>query len=335
VPVARLTLGLGIVLLLTLLGPTGPVAAAPPVGQVCPETPAELAGRNLSSVEKLPDLRCADLRGAILDEMDLIQVDLRGVNAQGASFRHAQLGQARFTGADLRGAHFEHADLGQAYLDRTHANSAFFAHAKLDQADVHASDLRGADYLDASLIQTDLSHADLRGASLLRASLIQANLSHADLRGASLLRASLIQANLSHADLRGANTYWATSVQADVSGALVDRASPRNFQLGPLAVLAALLVLIRSVITVARGRGNGKGLRTGALRMGLFLAIGVSSWLTLRTLVPLLLVDVAYPALIVAGILLLSGLVHGYVPSRFRSAKPAGPMVDGAAPATP
>jgi uncharacterized protein YjbI with pentapeptide repeats len=276
VPIPYLRAGLGTALLLVVLIPGGAALAAPRAGLDCPETRAQLAGQDLTKLDKLPDLQCADLHGATLDGLDLVQVDLSGADARDASFRDARLIQADLTGADLRGAHFEHADLGQADLVRADARGAFFGDAGLDQADLNDADLRDADFVSASLIQTDLNDADLRGAK----------------------------------------TYWANSVQADVSGARVDLTDPRNVQLSMLAVLAALILLVRSVVTVARGRGTGYGLRKGTTRVVLFLVAGLFFWQVIGMLFPLLLVVVLYPALLAAALLFLSGLVHGYVPKR-------------------
>jgi uncharacterized protein YjbI with pentapeptide repeats len=278
VPIPRLGGAVCAALLLTLSVPVagGPAAAAPP-GVKCPERRAQLAGQTITSSTKLPDLTCADLRGAVFDGTSLVQANLIGADAQGASFRNARLTQADLTGANLRDADFEHADLGQA----------------------------------------DLVRADLRGARLGRADLTQAHLNGADLRGADLIHASLTQADLTDADLRGAKTYWTGSIQADVSGVRVDITDPRTFQLSLLAVVVGLALLISSIVTVLRGRARRSSnvLVVAARRLTIYAAAVGLVWLVAGMTLPLLMVDVLYPALVGAVLVLLSGLVHRLAPA--------------------
>jgi uncharacterized protein YjbI with pentapeptide repeats len=316
----RLRSAFGIVSLLAVLTlPGGPVAAAPPAGQDCPETRAQLAGQRFTSADELPDLTCADLHGAVFDGVDLVQADLTGADAHGASFRHAHLGQAHLSRTNLRDAHFEHADLTQAQLDGADARGAFFGEASLDQADLDTADLRGADFISASLIQADLSDSDLRGAKI----------------------------------------YWTTSIQADVSGARVNLTDPKTFQLSVFAVLIGLVLLVRSILSVVRrrdgddvpgpsagmllmitaaratrpiGNGSSGGVGKGFARLLVFLCIGAFVWLLGGMLFPLLFVVVFYPALIAGGLIFLSGVVRGYRPRRPR---PGATPFDPTMPSTP
>lgn len=146
---------------------TAAPAVAGPRDVGCPDQVPNFAGRTFTSMKDLPEhLRCANLRGAVLDGLDLTQANLQHVNAEGASFRHDDLSQANLDFADLRGAHFDHATLDQADLVQADATGAFFPHASLDQADLTDARFGGADLDLATLIQTDLTRTDLRGASL-------------------------------------------------------------------------------------------------------------------------------------------------------------------------
>lgn len=270
-----------------------PAGAAPLRAPACPSTRAQLAWQHVTSATGLPDLTCADLRNATFDGVDLVQANLAGADAQGASFRHAHLIQADFTGADLRGAHFEHAALGQAQLVGVDARGAFFGHADLGQTDLDSSDLRGADFVHASLIQADLSDTNLTGSKI----------------------------------------YWTESIQADVSDARIRLTDPGTFQVSLLAVLGGLLALVRSIVEVLRGRGLGNWLRRGAVRLAAYAAACGFVWLVAGMLFPLQFIVVAYPVLIGAGLVFLSGLVRGYTPKP-RPFVPTPPYVVPAADLT-
>ena len=131
-------------------------------------------------IERLSNLRGADLVGA-----DLAGADLAGTDLQGANLEGANLEGARLKGADLAGANLMGADL---------------AGANLEGASLEGANLMGTNLMGAKLEGTDLVHANLHGANLWGA-----NLFDADLRGASLVGASLVAASLRVADLHGAN----------------------------------------------------------------------------------------------------------------------------------
>lgn len=158
---------IGVVVAVAALLPASP-AFARPLDVGCPTTGLpDLSGKTITDVATLPhDLRCANLKGAVLDGLDLTQTDLRHVDAEGASFRHVDLSQADLDFADLRGAHFDHATLDQADLVEVNATGAYFPHASLTQADLTDADFAHADLDLATLTQADLTRTDLRGASL-------------------------------------------------------------------------------------------------------------------------------------------------------------------------
>ena len=98
-----------------------------------------------------PDLKRANLRGAVLCDADLRDVDLRDANLRDANLRDANLFDA-----DLHGA--------------------YLLNANLHGADLYGADLRDANLRDANLFDADLRNVDLYGAYLLNADLHGANI---------------------------------------------------------------------------------------------------------------------------------------------------------------
>jgi len=132
---------------------------------------------------RIVDLNGADLRGAILHEVDLRGVDLRG--------------------ADLREAFLHRANLSEADLSITRLNRVVLIGADLLQANLHR----------AYLFQASLYKANLSKANLNEAWLVEANLSKADLSGADLREAYLSSANLIKAKVTTEQLDKATSLQ--------------------------------------------------------------------------------------------------------------------------
>jgi hypothetical protein len=134
-----------------------------------PGSGPHLAGKSLTSSEVSSytpgHLRCADLSGADLNGLSLIQVDL--------------------TGAILRNANLQHTDLTQATLDGTDLSHANLSNAKLDQASAHNANFTGANLTGASMVQTDLTGASLNGASLGGVSFTEATLTGTTFTGAT------------------------------------------------------------------------------------------------------------------------------------------------------
>jgi hypothetical protein len=143
-------------------------AAAVAAGGCQPGSGPQLAGRHLTSADlstyQTGGLRCANLAGADLSGLSLIQID--------------------FTGAILRNANLQHADLTQAVLDNT--------------------DLSGANLTDATMGQVSAMHAKMVGANLSGVDLSQADLTGADLSKTKLSGTSFVQATLDHTTFTGA-----------------------------------------------------------------------------------------------------------------------------------
>jgi hypothetical protein len=111
-----------------------------------------------------PDLREADLCGAILGEANLYRASLSKANLSRANLSRADLREADLMGADLREADLMGADLNRAYLRRAHLSKANLSRVNLSRAD---------------LIETNLVETHLVEAHLFRAHLREANLSQA------------------------------------------------------------------------------------------------------------------------------------------------------------
>lgn len=95
--------------------------------------------------------KCANLRGA-----NLQNADLRGANLQNANLRYAAMRGANLQDADLR-----RADLLGAYLQDADLWGANLQNANLQDADLRGADLRGADLLGAAMRGADLEGAYL------------------------------------------------------------------------------------------------------------------------------------------------------------------------------
>lgn len=91
----------------------------------------------------------ADLRGAILTDLDLGRIDL--------SF-------ADLSGTDMRGTNLTRANLIQANLSTAHLGRANLTEANLTKANFASSSLCGANLLGATLQDTNLYGANLSGA---------------------------------------------------------------------------------------------------------------------------------------------------------------------------
>ena len=193
----------------------------------------------------------------------------------------------------------------------------------LIQAGFVCADLRDAVFDGVDLTQADLSGADLRGASLRHASLIQADLTRADLRGADLSGADLTQADLSGADLRGARLWWTGTIQADTGHLRIGVVERGAVQLAYLLVPAALVLLLRPLLRIARRRTApvprpGRRLRPRVLRLALLALVAPFAvlilWLMLGDLAALWSVQVRWPLLVSEAILLLAIGVEQFAP---------------------
>ncbi len=155
-----------------LTGATGlalaTTAAAAASAGCQPGSGPDLAGQHISDSQlsgfQPGHLRCANLTGADLSGLSLIQVDFTGAILRNADLRHCDMGQATLTGADLSGANLTDADLTQV---------------SAQEAKLIGANLTGASFIQADLTGADLSKANLSGATFDQATLTGTNFAHA------------------------------------------------------------------------------------------------------------------------------------------------------------
>jgi uncharacterized protein YjbI with pentapeptide repeats len=113
----------------------------------------------LANLKPHKDFTGGNLRGTVLNGIDLSCANFAHVNLRGA-----ELCDVDFSDSNLKGSKLSGADLSGAYLENT--------------------DLRYSDLHRASLALANLAEADLRGANLEETNLSQATLSYAQVEGA-------------------------------------------------------------------------------------------------------------------------------------------------------
>ncbi|HEY3905826.1 MAG TPA: pentapeptide repeat-containing protein [Streptosporangiaceae bacterium] len=123
-----------------------------------PGSGPNLAGKHLTSgnISAQQNLQCANLTGADLSGLSLIQVDFTGAVLKNANLSHADLTQATLNGADLSGA-----NLTDATMIQVTAKQAKMVGANLSGVDLSQADLTGADLSKANLSGTGFTQATL------------------------------------------------------------------------------------------------------------------------------------------------------------------------------
>jgi uncharacterized protein YjbI with pentapeptide repeats len=110
-----------------------------------------------------------DLRGAILDGIDLADAWLNLARLEEVSLRGAKLWAARLSGAKLDGADLSGAELGKAAMDHVSAVATILDRAIMTSVDAWQSDFRGARLRGVALNGADLDSCDLRAADFSEA----------------------------------------------------------------------------------------------------------------------------------------------------------------------
>jgi len=156
-----------------------------------PGSGPRLAGHHLTAakLEKYGhDLTCANLRGADLSGLSLVQIDFTGANMRSANLEDANLTQATLSDANLSGADLSGATMIQVTARRTTFTDANLRFAKMGQTQAPRAQFHGADLSHADLSQANLIGADLSGTKLTGTSFIQAELGGATFTGAKGVR---------------------------------------------------------------------------------------------------------------------------------------------------
>lgn len=152
--------------------------------------------------ECIPDLIQADLRGAILKELDLRRARLNGALLARADLFGSDLSGAQFCGADLSEVRAANVNLAGADLRGTTLRNAFLVKANLNGAR-----LNGADLHEARIKGVTLDRADLSGANLSQTHLNRSTLNEANLSGAKLLEVDIQETDLPD-NMLWANQLW-------------------------------------------------------------------------------------------------------------------------------
>ncbi|PPK91923.1 uncharacterized protein YjbI with pentapeptide repeats [Kineococcus xinjiangensis] len=214
---------------LTILARRAPLTAEDRAGGIVERSPdlrgSDLRGANLAEANlqganlARAHLKDADLRRAHLKDADLSGAHLQGANLTGARLQGADLSGAHLQEVNLSGAHLKDADLRGAHLKDADLSGAHLQDADLTRANLQDATLIGAHLQVAFLADAHLADAILAGADLQDANLARANLQNANLTGANLQNANLARTNLQNAILAEANLQGAFLVHADLGGA--------------------------------------------------------------------------------------------------------------------
>lgn len=141
-----------------------------------------------------------DLRGIVLEGMDLSHAKLSHLKMPKAWLESADLSDARMEHVDLTGAHLEYARLEQTVLNNATLAGARMNTKKATNAHFVDADLKGAHLEGAELVGSDLTRAKLLGAQVDRyTSFISAILKDADFSGVEVRRLDLAGVDYSKA----------------------------------------------------------------------------------------------------------------------------------------
>jgi uncharacterized protein YjbI with pentapeptide repeats len=149
-----------------MAGVTGGMAAVA-AGGCAPGSGPNLAGKHLTSasISAQQNMRCANLTGADLSGLSLIQVDFTGAELKNANLQHTDLTQATLTSADLSGANLTDAEMVQAQAQNANFVGANLSGVDLSQADLTGANLSKTNLSGTSFTQATLAHTTFTGAT--------------------------------------------------------------------------------------------------------------------------------------------------------------------------
>jgi len=184
----------------------------------------------------VPDLRGAILQGIQLAEENLCSFDFSGADLSGANLLDARLVRARLLNTDLEGANLSNAALGNvdadgAKLPRANLKNVTGTKSLWKEADLRWADLEGARLDNAAFNLADLSQANFTNASLCGSSFIGATIEGTVFTGADLTCATLRGLELNQCELSGACFDSADLTGCNCEGVNLPEANFRNANL--------------------------------------------------------------------------------------------------------
>lgn len=184
-----------------------------------------------------------NLRGAILDGLQLGGLRLHGSDLTGASLEGTLLRGADLSGIRAEGMMLENMDLRDLNLSGASLPLCCFMNCKLDGLKAVEADLTSATFytssgaIDASgatlkqavfVEKCDLSGSNFSRANILRACLRSSNFDETNFDGAELLSCDLSESNLRNSSFVGATARSCLFIKAQLQGATLNAANLRE-----------------------------------------------------------------------------------------------------------
>lgn len=165
---------------------------------------------------------CGNLRGVILGNLDLSNMDLRG-----AQFQQAQLQVVKFNGTQLDSANFSGAVLIGINFDETKLQNAKFAQAEIKKVTFFEAEMKNVDFSGTQWSDSMMSYFSCEGCNFKSAQLSGAILDGSHLPHSNFAESILENVNFSSSDLTGAIFVKANLTGANLSKSQLTKA---NFQ---------------------------------------------------------------------------------------------------------